>query len=89
MHDCQGNIVNYALHDKDGYDSYGYHHVTGLDRAGYSEEDYVLDSIEYFNVCNDFGSWLYDDVESQFSSQPVPHSDSVVCKNHEWILIQE
>ncbi len=31
--------------DPDGYDTYGYHHETELDRAGYSENDYLVASI--------------------------------------------
>lgn len=31
--------------DPDGYDKYGYHYETELDRAGYSEDDYLVASI--------------------------------------------
>jgi hypothetical protein len=29
--------------DREGYDIYGYHHETGVDRAGYTEWDYLGD----------------------------------------------
>lgn len=30
-----------SIHDRDGYDSYGYHWDTGRDRAGFTEWDYL------------------------------------------------
>jgi len=55
--------------DRDGYDSYGYHHETELDREGYTEWDYL-----------ESGTWLkdqyryplYDYVRFVWSSKPCP-----------------
>lgn len=35
-------------YDSLGYDMYGYHRSTKKDRAGYSEEDYILDDSDLF-----------------------------------------
>lgn len=32
--------------DEDGYDMYGYDPITGKDRAGYTEDDYLTNSIQ-------------------------------------------
>ena len=50
-------------HDDEGYDSYGYHRDTELDRAGYSELDY-LSSGRWDD--EDFSYPLYDNVYSEW-----------------------
>lgn len=44
--------------DEDGYDMYGYDPVTGKDRAGYTEDEYLTDSIS----TEDGHLTLYDEV---------------------------
>lgn len=56
-------LDNGDFHDKDGYDSYGYN-KNGLDRAGNSEEDYLLDGAW---IDDEFYYELYVDVGSEWS----------------------
>lgn len=44
--------------DNDGFDSYGYSNEdgTGKDRAGYSEDDYILDEELFEEVTTDWAS---------------------------------
>lgn len=51
--------------DDDGFDSYGYSYhdgIEGADRSGYTESDYLLDSIAHNG-----NHHLYFDVESEWS----------------------
>ena len=60
--------------DRDGYDSYGYHHETEKDRAGYTEYDYLLDGklihegTEHQELVYD----LYDMILSEWYGRPPP-----------------
>lgn len=61
--------------DHDGYDQYGYHDVTGLDRAGYKEEDYY--DGEWVVIDSETGKeeWiytLYPQVYDDWASVPLP-----------------
>ena len=53
-------------HDDEGYDKYGYHKDTELDRAGYSEDDYMSGYTSYKNhihhyLVEDVGyEWTFD-----------------------------
>lgn len=48
------------LYDRDGYDWYGYHHETELDRAGYTEWDYL-----------DSGRWEDDHLPTRYYWYPL------------------
>lgn len=54
--------------DRDGYDSYGYHKDTDLDRAGHSESDYLA-SGQW--VDDEYEYPLYDEVLSDWSFDGV------------------
>lgn len=56
--------------DRDGYDRYGYHHVTEQDRAGYSEWDY-LGSGQWIDEDN-YSYPLYEDVWQDWAGVPCP-----------------
>lgn len=58
------SMTNYGETDKEGYNSYGYHCETRLDRAGYSANDY-LKSAEYFENAG-YYSALYEQVEQEW-----------------------
>jgi hypothetical protein len=60
--------------DRDGYDSYGYHDVTELDRAGYSEWDYVADGkwIHSGTDQEEYVYELYDQVYWDWRTKPIP-----------------
>lgn len=55
--------------DQDGYDSYGYHHETDKDRAGYTELDY-MDGCRWHD--GEVDSYLYDMVYDDWAGKPVP-----------------
>lgn len=60
--------------DRDGYDSYGYHHETKLDRAGYSEYDY-LDDGKWIGHGTEWEEYVYDlytDISSEWAGKPFP-----------------
>lgn len=63
-----------AWYDRDGYDSYGYHHETGVDRAGYSEWDYLGDGKWIYPDTDDeeFVYELYDQVCADWRAAPFP-----------------
>jgi len=46
-------------HDDEGYDSYGYHRDTRLDRAGYPERAYLISQELYESVLDD---WVFDGI---------------------------
>lgn len=50
--------------DEQGYNGYGYHNQTGLDRAGFSHEDYI-NNAEYFENAG-YYSPLYEQIESEW-----------------------
>jgi hypothetical protein len=59
--------------DRDGYDSYGYHHETELDRAGYTELDYLQSG----QLIDDEYSYpLYEDVFFEWCKKPLPSQKS-------------
>jgi hypothetical protein len=54
--------------DRDGYDSYGYHHEHERDRAGYTELEYMTgewDGDEYVHP-------LYEMIHDEWYSAPLP-----------------
>lgn len=55
--------------DRDGYDMYGYHHVTQKDRAGYTEMDYM--SIWRRDEHDDIEHTLYNRVYETWR-EPMP-----------------
>jgi len=64
-------------YDRDGYDQYGYHKDTDLDRAGYSELDYLEDGkwedIEDGDeIRSEYVNHLHDYVDSMWRSAPYP-----------------
>ena len=85
--DTDGNWLGYQSYDKDGYDEYGYHRLTELDRAGNYEYEYVRDSINYYNVYGHDGSWIYDNVSADYSKLPAPTCDSVTEINGCYVLM--
>jgi len=56
------------LYDRDGYDSYGYHHETEKDRAGYTEWDY-LGNGQW--VEDEYRYPLYEDVAGNWSNKII------------------
>ena len=60
--------------DRDGYDSYGYHHETELDRAGYSEWDYLGDGkwVRYGDDEEEFVYQLYEMIACEWQDRPWP-----------------
>ena len=60
--------------DRDGYDSYGYHQETELDRAGYAEWDYLRDGkwIAPGTEWEEYVYELYADVSSDWAGKPFP-----------------
>lgn len=60
--------------DRDGYDSYGYHHETQLDRAGYTEWDYLGDGkwIDEGTDQEEYVYELYAYVISEWAGAPFP-----------------
>jgi hypothetical protein len=62
-------------HDDEGYDSYGYHRDTELDRAGFSEWDYMstfeTDGNEFYHSLYDhiINEWTFDGV------RPIKRAD--------------
>ena len=60
-----------SIHDRDGYDSYGYHRDTGKDRAGYTEWDYLGDG-RYIESWGEYSYPLYEDVSSDWAGKPFP-----------------
>lgn len=60
--------------DRDGYDRYGYHHETGLDRAGYTEWDYLGDGkwVDLGTTCEEFVYDLYDRVMREWADAAFP-----------------
>jgi hypothetical protein len=66
--------------DRDGYDSYGYHHVTEEDRAGYTECDYMSDGkwIGQGTDWEEFVYELYADVCSDWAGKPFPWETPVM-----------
>jgi hypothetical protein len=60
--------------DRDGYDSYGYHHETGQDRAGHTEWDYLGDG-KWVDAGTDHEQFvydLYDSVARDWHNCPFP-----------------
>ena len=60
--------------DRDGYDMYGYHHETELDRAGYSEWDYLGDG-KWVCAGTEWEEYVYDlytDVAHDWCNRPFP-----------------
>lgn len=66
-HDLHSDPGEYC--DRDGYDSYGYHHTTGRDRAGYTEWDY-LDNGQW--IQDQYRYPLYEDIDTEWYSKPFP-----------------
>jgi hypothetical protein len=64
--------------DRDGYDSYGYHHETEKDRAGYTEFDYLLDGkwVGFGTDQEEFVYDLYENVLWEWSNKPLPQENS-------------
>lgn len=60
--------------DRDGYDSYGYHHETGRDRAGHTEWDYLGNGrwIDRDTDGERFAYELYEDVSQDWAGRPFP-----------------
>ena len=60
--------------DRDGYDSYGYHHETELDRAGYSEWDYLGDGkwVRYGDDEEEYVYQLYEMIACEWRDRPWP-----------------
>ncbi len=60
--------------DRDGYDSYGYHHETEQDRAGYTEWDYLRDGrwVTYGDDQEEYEYPLYEIIRHDWSQKPFP-----------------
>ena len=59
--------------DRDGYDSYGYHHETERDRAGYTEYDYLSDSRwESYGDHEEYVCPLYERIYHEWGNKPLP-----------------
>lgn len=85
--DAAGNVVDYRLYDKDGYDSYGYHKDTELDRAGYSESEYLSDMLDYWDLTESEGAPLYEEVSRVYSGIPAPVCSDVKMVGNEWTYL--
>ena len=60
------------LYDVDGYDEYGYHHATEKDRAGYTEDDYLLSGRwETYGDDEVFEYPLYEDVAREWAGKVI------------------
>jgi len=57
--------------DIDGYDRYGYHHETGLDRAGYDEMEYAVGEWQD----DEYVYQLYGIVYGDWRDKPIPVKD--------------
>lgn len=88
VYDAAGNVIGYEIYDKDGYDSYGYHKDTELDRAGNSESDYLEDSISHYNQVGYEGSVLYEDASCEWAGKPVPTCPDVTQHGKDWVIIK-
>lgn len=81
-------VADYTLCDKDGYDSYGYHYETELDRAGNSENEYVDDMLNYWDQTECEGAPLYEDVSREYSGIPAPTCANVQKQDNKWVIVK-
>lgn len=56
-----------GAYDSEGYDSYGYHRESGLDRAGYIEYEYMRTGYWDDGELRNFGEELYQDVANDWT----------------------
>lgn len=85
---AEGIVVDYTLYDNDGYDSYGYHYMTELDRADHSEDEYFSDMLNYWDQTESEGAPLYEDVSCEYSKVPVPTCANVQKQGEEWVIVK-
>lgn len=88
VYNAAGEVIDYTLYDKDGYDSYGYHKDTELDRAGNYENDYLTDSLDYWDLTETEGCPLYEDASREYCNQFAPTCPGVEKRGDEWVIVK-